>query len=738
MSFKANKTTEIVKSIARLKELLPSLDSEYLAVDTETTGLNRFAMPVGVSLSPDKDTGYYIPLMIYENGELKNPRSEAATEELKSILTQLLTKSKRLILHNAPFDAKIFSNYLGINIMPYVHCDTVALAHLVYNEAGPLNLKSLAAELLDPEAMSPQDDVRASVLANGGTVTKTNFQMYKCDYQILGRYAIFDTIYTYNLFEKLYPEIDKQGLRDIWENEVLPLCSVTYELNTTGIKVDIPYFQKLKLDIEMNVKKLEYEIYEIIKDVVKPFELEVAKSKVKMTKASVFGKLLVGQGVAELVRRPSSTAKDFVIVKPELVDELIIDFYKKTNETDSIFNLDSSAHKAFLMFDVLKLPVKKETASGKRGTDAKTIQELCEEFQEQAPVLRKILERAKEQKLLTTYVEAILANHEGGRIYSSFNQTATISGRYSCSFPLNLQTLPRSDQRIKQGFIPDDGMVLVAMDYESAEPKIFAHVAGDDKLKEIFSSGLDFYSKIAIDTEGLYQYSADKTAENYLGSKNKELRQSAKAYSLGIPYGLRAGKLSSTLKIGFEEAKKLVDNYLKAYPALHSWMQDSEEQAKTQGYVVSQAGRKRRLPLVHYMHTKLGVTNFSKKSIEKLFNTYKGKLKFLEEYDEFITLYLDCSNELNNAKNFQIQSLAASVTNAAMIKFQREVAKLGINAKLSLTVHDENIVLCAKEHGDECARLLEQCMLFNRVTEKLDVPMGGNALVTDENLAKAK
>jgi len=736
MSFKDNTTTEIVKSLARLKELLPSLDSKYLAVDTETTGLNRFAMPVGVSLSPNAGTGYYIPLMIYENGELRNPRSEAATEELKAILTELLTERKRLILHNAPFDAKIFSNYLGINIMPYVHCDTVALAHLVHNEAGPLSLKSLAADLLDPEAMAPQDDVRASVLANGGTVTKTNFQMFKCDYQILGRYAIFDTIYTYNLFEKLYPEIDKQGLRDIWENEVLPLCSVTYELNTTGIKVDLPYFEKLKHTIEMNVKKLEYDIYEIIKDVVKPFELEVAKSKVKMTKASAFGKLLVEKGIAELVRRPSSTAKDFVIVKPELVDELIIDFYKKTNETDSIFNLDSSAHKAFLMFDVLKLPVKKETASGKRGTDAKTIQELCEEFQEQAPVLRKILERAKEQKLLTTYVEAILANHEDGRIYSSFNQTATISGRYSCSFPLNLQTLPRDDVRIKQGFIPDDGHALVAMDYESAEPKIFAHVSGDEKLKDIFKYGLDFYSKISIDTEGHTEYSADKSAENYLGTRNKALRQKAKSFSLGIPYGMKAGKLALTLKLPYEECKELVDNYLNAYPALHSWMQDSEEQAKTLGYVTSQAGRKRRLPLVHYMHTKLGVTNFSKKSIEKLFNTYKGKLKFLEEYDDFITLYLDCNNELNNAKNFQIQSLAASVTNAAMIDFMRLSKKY--NANLVLNLHDEIIVTCPENFSKECASLLESCMLNNRVAKSLDVPMAGNAIVTKDNLAKAK
>lgn len=737
MSFKANKQIKIVTTSAELDTLFERLASaEYLAVDTETTGLTRFAKAIGISFSPSATEGYYIPLLILRNGELYDPRQPDTTAWLKERLIEALTQSKRLVLHNAPFDAKILNTYLGINIMPYVFCDTAALAHLVYNEEGPLGLKPLATELLDPEASNPQDEVKASVLANGGTVTKTNFEMWKCDYKILGNYAAWDTIYTYNLFEKLYPEIQKQGLTTIWEEEVLPLCSVTYELNTTGIRVNIPYFEQLKKDIEAKIVNIEDEIYALIADDIKEFELAFARSKIKITKQSTLGKRLVEKGIATLERIHGSTAKTLVMVKPELVDDELIAFYKEQAQVSRIFNLDSGDHKAYLMYDILKLPCNKQTASGKRAVDAATMKELCEQYEDQAPVLKKIMERAKEQKLLSTYVEAILTHHENGRMYSSFNQTATLSGRYSCSFPLNLQTLPREDVRIKAGFIPDEGNVLVAMDYESAEPKIFAHVSGDAKLKDIFRTGLDFYSKIAIDTEKLTDYSADKEAVNYLGAQNKKLRQAAKAYSLGIAYGMKAGKLAIQLKIDIEDAKKLVNAYLEAYPALNTWMQDSEEQAKELGYVVSLAGRKRRLPNVHYLHTKLGVKKFYKKALDDIYNKYKGKLPFFDKFEDGLSLYLTCNNELNNAKNFQIQSLAASVTNAAMIKFQTHAHEL--QAKIALQVHDEVIVTCPAEFADKTARLLEDCMLNNRVTKTLDVPMVGNAIITDKSLVEAK
>ena len=339
--------------------------------------------------------------------------------------------------------------------------------------------------------------------------------------------------------------------------------------------------------------------------------------------------------------------------------------------------------------------------------------------------------------MLNSYIIPILEKHTNGRIYTGFNQTATISGRFSSSKPINLQTLIRDDKRVKQGFIPDEGMSFVAMDYESAEPKVFAHVSGDYRLQDIFKRGHDFYSTIAIATEGLNQYSADPEAENYLGKCAKSLRQKSKAYSLGICYGLAAYKLSQSLSIDVKEAQILIDNYLNSYPDLHQWMLDSEEMAITHGYVVSLLGRKRRLPLVKELHDRFRVTEFTRQNLCFLWKKF-NKIKLFNQFEKAGDFAYACKNELNNAKNFQIQSMAASICNRAMIKFYREAKRLKLNAKIMLQIHDEIVILCPNHQAKDVAILLKECMLNNSATENLTVPMAGEPIITTKNIAEAK
>jgi hypothetical protein len=73
-----------------------------------------------------------------------------------------------------------------------------------------------------------------------------------------------------------------------------------------------------------------------------------------------------------------------------------------------------------------------------------------------------------------------------------------------------------------------EGNLFIDCDYESLEPKVFAHVANDEGLKDIFRKNYDFYSEIAIRTEGITQYSADKKAPNYLKKVAPALRNKAK------------------------------------------------------------------------------------------------------------------------------------------------------------------------------------------------------------------
>ena len=107
-------------------------------------------------------------------------------------------------------------------------------------------------------------------------------------------------------------------------------------------------------------------------------------------------------------------------------------------------------------------------------------------------------------------------------------------------------------------------------------------------------------------TEGLTQYSADKKAANYLGKVNNELRQKAKAYCLGVPYGMSAFALGKTLDMSEKEAQVLINNYLNAFPSLKKWMNESILKCKLQGQVQSEAGRIRHMPTAKVIYAAHG------------------------------------------------------------------------------------------------------------------------------------
>ena len=231
--------------------------------------------------------------LIYQNGELKSPWKPDALETVKNLVRSLLTTKKNLILHNAIFDCRVFVNWLGVNPLEFVFADTMLLAHTVYNEEGPLGLKPLAAELIDQNAALPQADVKASVAANGGTTTKTNFEMFKCDYKILGRYACYDAAYTIQLFRILYPKLKQNAkLETLWNEEVMPLLSVSYELNNNGCRINVPYFEKLRTDIQTNIDKIENELHSAIQAKLGNYELNKVLEEVKITERSALGRLL--------------------------------------------------------------------------------------------------------------------------------------------------------------------------------------------------------------------------------------------------------------------------------------------------------------------------------------------------------------------------------------------------------------------------------------------------------------
>ncbi|MEN9228914.1 MAG: DNA polymerase I, partial [Gloeomargarita sp. HHBFW_bins_205] len=245
------------------------------------------------------------------------------------------------------------------------------------------------------------------------------------------------------------------------------------------------------------------------------------------------------------------------------------------------FNLNSPKQLSALLFDTLGLNKKKakKTQWG-YATDAATLEKLRGEH----PVIEVILEYRTLAKLKSTYVDALaqLCRKDTGRVHTDFNQTMTATGRLSSSHP-NLQNIPvRTEigRQIRRAFIPQPGWLLVSADYSQIELRILAHLSQEPVLIAAFQRGEDIHrltAQLLLEKETI----------------TPQERRLAKVINYGVIYGMGPQRLMREAGIGFAEAKDFIDRFYQRYPAVFAYLQKTEQQAVTQGYVETLTGRRR-------------------------------------------------------------------------------------------------------------------------------------------------
>jgi DNA polymerase I-like protein with 3'-5' exonuclease and polymerase domains len=699
-------TKKNIKIITCLDELYTAAETikigTPLAIDVESTGLHRFAKAVGLGIAWSPDDAIYIPFSIYVNNELIKPWNDEAWKEVIRFCEHILQGNYPLIAHNAVYDCMVIENTLNINCIDHIISDTMLLHHTLVDEHPPHGLKQLATQFITEEASSPQEDLKESVKSNDGKWLTADKEFFKGDYTILGTYCCYDTFYTYYLHSLWYSLIKEDNLETLWNKEVLPTLKTTYELSTTGVSIDLDRMQKLKKEMQNNIERLEDEIFAEISSDVFEYEYSLITSSCKITKNSQLGKLILSLGGS--------------LERPENYKEEIVDWYRKKKNVKHVFNLDSNNDKAHLLYNILGFKCTKYTKSGKPSVTRAELSRIEIEYGDN-PILKLMIDRSKEMKLLNTYVEPILEKQIDGRIYPSFNQAGTTSGRFSSNNP-NWQNIPRDDKRIKECVIPDPDYIFVNADYAQLEVRCFAHCSGDSNLQSIIKSGVDFYSQVAIDVLGT-KGSANPNDKDFIRTNKPNDRQRVKAIALGIAYGLEPYKMHKELNIPIEKADKLYNKYLNTYPKLKRYMKLAEISAKQYGKVENLVGRQRRLPHCNALYA----ANLRDCSFLGCRTKWKELGSIRGNYEDMKHAYRLCRNELNLSKNFPIQSLAASIVNAASIKIRQLIHKSNIDAKLVWNIHDEIGLMVKKEHANKASELLKKSMENNWVTEQLDVAM---------------
>jgi DNA polymerase-1 len=292
------------------------------------------------------------------------------------------------------------------------------------------------------------------------------------------------------------------------------------------------------------------------------------------------------------------------------------------------FNVDSPRQLQVVLFEELKLPVKRKTRTG-----ASTDQDVLEELAKLHELPARIIEHRHLSKLKGTYLDALptLVHPRTGRVHTSFNQVVAATGRLSSSDP-NLQNIPirtHEGQQIRRAFVasalqtetamtaapcrppapaqrrlfdeePVDARYLklgasvagsadaagdwqlVCADYSQIELRVLAHFSQDRELILAFEQGIDIHTAVASQVFGIDR-----------GDVTSEQRRIAKAVNFGVIYGQSAFGLAAALDIDKKEAAAFIDGYFAKYSGVSQFIEETLTEVQQRGFATTILGRRR-------------------------------------------------------------------------------------------------------------------------------------------------
>lgn len=671
-------TLEGIRDLRRYLE-----DKELIAYDCETTGLSQRDQVIGYSVCAEEDKAFYVILHKYQ--VLAPEIGPTGLFPVPSMLPESLLilqdlSKKQLIMHNGVFDCMMAESNFKVRLIDALHTDTMILAHLL-DENRRIGLKELGKQYFGAEADTEQAEMLASISANGGSTTKLNYELYKADAHLIGKYGAKDAWLTYKLFLELAPELFEQKLdKFFYEDESMPLlCGPTYDLNTTGLQVDTHKLATLKATLTAECAEAKAFVYSEIATHIKDKYPGIKKGNTFNIGASqqlawlLFG--VLGLEFGTLTKGGKTICKALGLKLP----------YTIHAKRDFIATCEMNEGKVYQPEAIINGKKKSAKKYGSPwryiAVDKKTLTKLAPKYK----WIERLLEYQRKTKILNTYVEGIGEKVRYGIINPGFRQAGTTSGRYSSQGP-NFQNLPRDDKRIKECIIARPGKVFVGADYSQLEPRVFAYFSGDKRLLEAFQGEDDFYSVIGM---GVYNKTdcvprKDGSPEAF-GIKYKKLRDLSKVIALASTYGATAHQLAPTTGKSFEDTQQDIDNYFEEFPDVAKMMLQSHKEAKANGQVVNLFGRPRRIP--------------EAKRIEKLY----GNIAHAD-------LPYEARSLLNLAVNHKIQSTSASIVNRAMIQINTFCKDAGISCKIVCQVHDSIVIECDSNDADSVSLILQHSM----------------------------
>ena len=253
------KNYELIDNINDLNRWIKKIYQRgYVAVDTETTGLNDMIVDlVGICLSVEIGEACYIPLG-HTNGEddlfggASLCSGQINLEEALTILRPVLQDPSIIkIGQNIKYDTKIFARY-NVNLTPVD--DTMLLSYAINGGKHNHGMDYLSERYLDHKPISIK-----SLLGSG----KSAITFDKVPISDAVNYAAEDADITLRLWKLFKPMLHANSVTKVYEKLERPLIPVLAKMEMDGIKVDRNTLSRMSNNFAQSMSGLEAEIYDL-------------------------------------------------------------------------------------------------------------------------------------------------------------------------------------------------------------------------------------------------------------------------------------------------------------------------------------------------------------------------------------------------------------------------------------------------------------------------------------------
>lgn len=646
------------------------LDQDLVAIDTETTGLVVW-----------KDKPLFWSLAWGDHRRVAMP-----IDTVPCFARSFADSGMRWVFANAKYDMHML-NHVGVRFAG--DCVDTQVMHALLYEEESHKLKDMAKSVLGwrwtdffdtfPRQLIP--DRSQSPKRRGDKLVYPNrreeiFELLKRfereNLTALVDYASNDAYGTLRIYEKLLKELEHEKLNTLYP-EWLPTMANLFFLT------EVP-FTKVLFDCEHNGVYVHKEYLDEI-----------------------------GVGMQESL------------------DKLMMEMVKLSG--DASFNPNSNDQLRDYFLEVEGLEPLTFTKGGKSGVRKASVDKnFLEHYEDDSPMAAALAQHNKLEKLMSTYIRNVDEHRDSfGRMHTRFNQDVARTGRLSSSNP-NLQNVPTPDKdkfKLRGAFRPQPGSgnTLIVADYAALEMRLTAcatvtpeNPEGAKDMIQIFLDGKDIHMGSAEIVYGdLYEkrhgfrltYDFLKNAKKIDGlikegklpdaDRTEQIalavyaRNAIKTVSFGLNYGMKEKKLARSLNIPVDEAKAIIEQYLKTYPAIDGFYKSAIEETRATGFSSTVLGRRRFHPSINSRNT------------------------------------MDRWGEERKAVNNNIQGSAADVVRLAMIKVSRAGLEEKYGCKMLLQIHDELMFECPEEAAEPAMKEIRALMEHPLPTDlavPLDISIG--------------